>query len=188
MKNNTNTQVIMQRKTRTVIPKESSHVQEVIDLGHKNLWKFSILGFAPMPKEHIRLGDWLVVPAEQDNSEIPDQAMERIQAIFNSGIRPKGFVVVHEAPMLLSPPEINQDQIPQKQWSLKPETSQKVIETLGVGASILGKVVLGTITAAGAIAAAIIPAIFLAGAVLIDPILIVVTEDDCWIEIDRWWV
>ena len=42
MKNNINTQVIMQRKTRTVIPKVSSHVQEVIDLGHKNLWEFAI--------------------------------------------------------------------------------------------------------------------------------------------------
>jgi hypothetical protein len=188
MKNNSNTQVIMQRKTRTVIPKVSPQVQEVMDLGNEKFWKFAVLGYAPMPKEHIRLGDWLVVPAEQDNSEIPDRAMERIQAIFNSGIRPKGFVVVHEAPMLLSPPETIEIQTPHPQWSLNPETTQKVIETLGAGASILGKVVVGTITAVGAIAAAVLPAIFLAGVVLIDPILILVTEDDCWIEIDRWWV
>ena len=188
MNNNTITQVILQKKNQSLVLQESPHVQEVMDIGHENFWQFSILGYAPMPKEHIRLGDWLVVPAEQDNSEIPDRAMERIQTLFNSGIRPKGFVVVHESPMLLAPPETVQDQTPQPQWKLNPETSQKVIETLGAGASNLGKVALGAMTAVGAIAAAIIPAIFLAGAVLIDPILIVVTEDDCWIEIDRWWV
>jgi hypothetical protein len=36
------------------------------------------------------------------------------------------------------------------------------------------------------VAAIAIPAALLAGAVMIDPILIAVMEDDTWIEIDRW--
>ena len=124
---NRNSQAILQKKNQSIAPQVSPHVQEVMDIGHENFWQFAILGYAPMPKEHIRLGDWLVVPAEQDNSEIPDRAMERVQTLFNSGIRPKGFVVVHEAPMLLAPPEIIREQTFQPQWKLSQETSQKVI-------------------------------------------------------------
>jgi hypothetical protein len=31
------------------------------------------------------------------------------------------------------------------------------------------------------------PALLVVGAVVVDPILVAVTEDGYWVEIDRWW-
>lgn len=169
-------------------PVESRRVQEVIEVGRHELWDFTVIGQAPMPEESMRLGDWLVIPAHQDSTEIPDRALARVQALFNAGVRPKGFVLVHEAPMLLSAPQSDQGQSLKPQWSLDPEITQKMLDGLGVGATVAGNIMAGALKAALAVGAVLIPAVFLAGAVLIDPILIAVTEDDYWIEIDRWWV
>lgn len=188
MNTNTQTKTIVQAKSTALKPKTSPRVQELMTVGQRELWDFAVLGQAPMPEEPVRLGDWLIIPAQQDSSEIPDRALARVQAIFAAGIRPKGFVLVHEAPMLLPPPETAQVQTPQPQWALDPQTTQKVIDTLSFGVSSLAKVMAGAMTVALAIGAVVVPAFFLAGLALIDPILIVVTEDDYWVEIDRWWV
>ena len=41
------------------------------------------------------------LPAQLDSTHIPARALERVQAIYAVGLRPQGFVVVHEAPPLL---------------------------------------------------------------------------------------
>ena len=181
-----NTNSIIQVETLVVQPETSHRVGELMTLGQNQLWNFAVLGRAPMPEEAVRLGDWLVVPAHQDTTEIPDRAMRRVQAIFNAGIRPKGFVMVHEAPMLL-PATVTKSEQPQTQWKLDPQTTKKIIDTLGVGVGVLGKVAAGALTAAVSIGSMILPAFLFMGAALLDPILIAVTEDDYWIEIDRWW-
>ena len=48
---------------------------------------------------------------------------------------------------------------------------------------LMGTVALLAVMAGAALA---LPAVLVAGAVALDPILIAVTEDDIWIEIDRW--
>jgi len=162
----------------------SPRVSELMSLGSGESWDFAVLGQAPMPTRPVRLKDWLIVPAEQDSSDIPVETLARIGTIFAAGIRPKGFVLVHEAPMLLPSPEGAQAQAPGAQWMLDPQTTQKAIETFSLGTITLAKVMAGAV----AFVAALIPAAFLTGAALIDPILIAVTEDDYWVEIDRWWV
>ena len=67
---------------------------------------------------------------------------------------------------------------------LDPQSTQKAIETLSLGVTTLAQVMAGAV----AFVSALIPTAFLTGAALIDPILIAVTEDDYWVEIDRWWV
>ena len=110
---------------------------------------------------------------------MPTRALERVRSIFASGLRPKGFVIVHEAPMLLPAPE--EDDEPQiAPTPFFPAPTEPLIpglvSVLAVGAAVLT-----------AVASLILPAALLVGAFLVDPILIAVTEDDDWIEIDRWW-
>ena len=174
-----------------IIPQIGLEAQQMLTLGHQRGWDFAVLGQAPMPQEAVRLGEWLVVPAQEDTSPVPTRALERVQAIFAAGLRPKGFVVVHEAPMLLpapaqteteTPPSIS---VPELSPALK--VAGNVLGTVGKAAAIAtGLAVLATATVAlGAVLA--IPAALAAGALALDPLLIAVTEDDVWIEIDRWW-
>ncbi len=152
--------------------------QGLLALGQQRNWNFNILGQAPLPRQPIHLQDWLIVPAHQDSSHIPARALERIQAIFEVGLRPKGFVIVHEAPKLLPAPEVIKHKptaMPTKSPGIKPWI-----------AGLLGTVAIA-IPVAAAVASMIVPATLAVGAVLVDPILVAVTEDDTWIEIDRWW-
>jgi len=156
----------------------STESQGLLTLGRQRNWDLNILGQAPLPRQPIHLQDWLIVPAHQDSSHIPARALERIQAIFAMGLRPKGFVIVHEAPKLLPAPEV-----------VEPEIAIAPSITFGFKPLITG--LLGAMAVAipvtAAVASMIVPATLAVGAVLIDPILVAVTEDDTWIEIDRWW-
>ena len=147
-------------------------------LGRERKWDFNILGQAPLPRQPIHLREWLIVPADQDESHIPARALERIQAIYAVGLRPQGFVIVHEAPKLLpAPKKVDRESValPSTSPVLKPWITG-VLGTLAVAVPL-----------AAAVASMLVPATLAVGAILLDPILVAVTEDDTWIEIDRWW-
>lgn len=154
--------------------------RRLLELGQQRGWQFILLGQAPLPERPVRLGYWLIVPAMEDSSEIPDRAMKRIQAIFAAGLRPKGFVLVHEAPKLLPGSISDQDQ----KFKLPLPDKEQLAGILGVAVSAIAVIStlivssLATLTAGTGL---------LAAAVLLDPILVAVTEDDLWVEIDRWW-
>lgn len=151
-------------------------VQQFINLARSNVWDISILGKAPMPTEPKRLHDWLIVPADQDTTPIPPQAMNRMRAIKKSGIKIKGFVIVHEAPMLLPAPKIEEKPFLETiDWG-------EVRRTMGEG---LIEIVKVTGTILGGLAKGVLGTIFI-GLALLDPICIVVLEDDTWIELYRW--
>jgi hypothetical protein len=175
-----------------VAPRVSPQTQQLVTLGREQGWNCAVLGQAPIPNEPVRLGDWLIVPAHQDSSPVPVRAIGRVQAIFAAGLRPKGFVVVHEAPMLLPAPV--QDQPNTLRLSVLPDqfkSGLKVVGTvLGVLATFLVAATGLVLLAVAAVSLAVIlavPVALMVGAAVIDPILVVVTEDGYWIEIDRWW-
>jgi hypothetical protein len=169
----------------------SPDARNLMTLGREYGWNFTVLGQAPLPSDPVRFEDWVIVPAHQDSSPVPERAFERVQTIFAAGLRPKGFVIVHEAPKLL-PASLDS----------KPDTLQmslispKLKSTLKLAGGALGTVgvMLVTITGLAVLAMAVLfvaamllaPAMLVMGATMVDPILIAVTEDGCWIEIDRW--
>ena len=170
----------------------SPEVRQFVALGHERGWRPTVIGRAPVPREPVRLEDWLIAPVHQDSSPVPDRALRRVQDIFAAGLRPKGFVVVHEAPRLLPAPT------QQKPKPLRmPVLSDQLRSTLklaGAGLGVLGAgLVIVTGVAVLAVAALslaailVVPATLVVGAVVVDPILVAVTEDGYWIEIDRWW-
>ena len=67
-------------------------------------------------------------------------------------------------------------------------TSPRIVESPRRSLKVALSFLAGALTLAVSIGSTVIPAFFLMGAALLDPILITVTEDDYWIEIDRWWV
>jgi hypothetical protein len=151
---------------------------QLLLVGREHGWRFRLLGQAPMIHTHLHVGEWLLIPAEQDTSAVPETTLERISTIYQAGIRPKGFVVVHEAPKLLAAPKVTA--FVEDLETGDTDGSSKVTKMLTEMATSVAKA-----TAAIGVA---LPLALVAGLVLLDPILVAVTEDDYWIEIDRWWV
>jgi len=149
-----------------------SQAQQLLTLGDRMGWQTQVIGRAPMLKEAVRLQDWMLVPAHEDTTAIPARTMHRIRTIFSQGLNPQGFVVVHEAPMQLAAPKPVIEEKPPVEW-------KGVSNAVGAIAKVLGVLLLGSM---------LLPLGLIAGAVMIDPILVVVTEDGYWIEIDRWQV
>jgi hypothetical protein len=171
----------------------SREARGLMELSDENGWNFAVLGLAPLPSEPVRLGDWLIVPAMEDTSPIPDRALARIQAIFAAGLRPKGFVLVHEAPKLLADPSVVEGEVievspipPRLQLAL--EHAQKMAASAAKGLAAVMDVVTAVLGAMAAAAALLLPMVLMAAAAGLDPILVAITEDDVWVEIDRWYV
>lgn len=174
------TQSLVWQEAPAVPALTGSQTQQVLAVGEDYGWPFVVLGQAPLPTAPVRLGEWLIVPAEMDSSPIPERALKRVQAIHAAGLRPKGFVLVHEAPLQLAalkPKPFNVAEFVER-------VSPKVLEVLGKAVGATAVVALY-----GALAAAFIVCpwpFLLIGMVMVDPILIAVTEDGDWVEIDRW--
>lgn len=177
--------------TQQVASIASPNTKKFVELGDQRGWDFFVLGQAPFPNEPARLGDWLIVPAHQDSSLIPPRAYERVQSIYAAGLRPKGFIVVHEAPKLLAPPpQQNQEKI---RFGILQPKHKKILKYIGSALGVIGiataavfGVILLALAAIVIASALLVPAALIATLVVVDPILIAVTEDDYWIEIDRW--
>ena len=169
----------------------STETKQLLSIGDQHGWNFQVLGQAPFPETTIRIGDWLLSPAETDSSLVPDRTLTRIQAIFAAGIRPQGFVVAHEAPKLLSSPAIGKakksGRIP---ISFPHTTFLPSIDTATVVLGFIAKVIKGIASAIVSFLSFAVPLLLTStlfmGAVLIDPILVAVTDDGTWIEVDRW--
>lgn len=123
---------------------------------------------------------------------MPTRAMERVQSVFAAGIRPKGFVVVHEAPKLLSAPASDGRRMPR--MSAVSDATKSALRMSGLALAGLATslvVVSGALLIGLAIfllaAAVLVPAFLVVGVAILDPILVAVTEDGLWIEIDRWY-
>jgi len=149
---------------------------KLVQFGQRRGWDVAVLGQAPMLAEPIRLKDWLLVPAQEDTSRLPYRAYNRIQTLFVAGIRPQGFVVVHEAPRQLP------SGIPTQQPPLYMPMQSDLLPAL----SAFGKVAASVLTAAAAVTGMALMSSMFVGLALLDPVLIAVTNENYWVEIDRW--
>lgn len=178
-------------KTHTVFNqtkiKIGNKAQDLVAFGRSQGWDVPVLGHAPLPSTHVLINGWMIVPAHLDNTLLPTRAQNRMDAIFAAGIRPKGWLVVHEAPKQL-PAHIEERNVPTPNTRLSPKTWQQARLALKTVGAVLGGLAVATGTIALAVAAmvAFLPVVLIAGAILIDPILVAVTEDGYWVEIDRW--
>lgn len=177
----------------------SRQASELMEVGDEHAWPFRVLGRAPMFEKEIYTGNWWIVPAHLDNSRIPPEVWPRVQqriaTILGAGIRPKGFVIAHEVPKMLTAPKTQESPTPWwrrllLQFSMRPLYLGFAAIALVVVGPFLLQLLLALLVklALAAVAILAIPAALLGlGAVAAaDPILVAVTEDNYWIEIDRW--
>lgn len=148
----------------------------LIRYGLSRGWTLAVLGQAPMLEDPVRLEEWLLVPAHEDTSQIPVRALNRVQALFAAGLRPQGFVVVHEAPRALPAGKTVEKPSPLPIGNIEFDAA-----ALNVGKAIGALAAFAT----AATGIALMSGLAL-GAVILDPIFIAVTQDNYWIEIDRW--
>jgi len=153
--------------------------EQLLTLGEEKHWFTQILGQAPMLEEPLRVREWVLMPALMDETPLPDHAMERIHAVYEADIQPQGFVLVHEAPLEIKAPVTD----------LKQKENADLLKKIG-GAALGVGILSGSIVALVGIALLggilLAPIGLLGAAVVLDPILVVVTTDNYWIEIDRW--
>jgi hypothetical protein len=181
---------------------------QLMALGRERGWSFEILGRAPLPTEPVQFGDdWLIVPAEQDTSSVPARALHRVRAVYEAGIRPRGFLIVHEVPKQLPTPAPERpERLPTKTASHRVQLMRNAsgLTPGGVGTALVAAGGTALAIAARVLSASLVaPVLLLAGVfAVIDPILVCVIDDTCestrehteelagppiWVEIDRWW-
>lgn len=150
-------------------------VNQLIEFGKTRGWEFKVLGRAPLPTQEEKLRNWTLIPEEQDNNITPWNAKGKMQAIEKAGLVPRGYVIAHERSQDTPKVEIN-----------KPKEKHEEKQSVGIEEGFTQSVSdffdsaiadIGTFLPLG------IAALF-----LIDPVLIAVTNDYTWVEIDRWWV
>lgn len=177
------------------LPRVSPQAAELMELSERRNFDFQVLGRAPMLIDSIFTGTWWISPVEKDQAApIPERAMERVKAVYDSGIRPKGWVIAHEVPGVLTSGKKEEETAPWwmewKRGMLSLIARPLLLVGIGVSLALIIPIVIGYLIqiAAGVIAALILPLVVLgvAGVALADPVLIAVTEDNYWVEIDRW--
>lgn len=179
-------------KSESQLDSLQPEAQQLLALGELKRWDgVQVLGFAPVPDRPVYLGEWMITPAELDSSPLPERAMSRIQSVYAAGIRPKRWVLVHETPKLLAAPKKPR----RKTWTEVKAHLAEAGEMAKVAAEkaapIAWQVTKVVAVTAGAVAVVcsagtLLMVALAVSAIMADPILIAVTDDDCWIEIDRW--
>src|SRR5687767_2081771 len=91
--------------------------RRIMALGEMRHWDFRVLGVAPVPHTAIYAKEWWLVPLHEDTSTIPARTLERVHALYEVGIRPKAFVIAHEAPKQIAPPKDTPIISPFQYWS-----------------------------------------------------------------------
>jgi len=179
---------------RAVLTKVSPEASAIMEVGDAHSWPFRVLGRAPLAlvDRPVYTGDWWVMKASDDTSALPAHAMERVQAIFHAGARPKDFVIAHEVPKLLKDPSTGTAPVlPWWRTELRKLMARPLL-AMAVGGAIVvvAPLILGLLIKLLLGAALVLGATFgilgLGAVAVADPVLVAVTQDDVWIEIDRW--
>lgn len=175
--------IVRAKSNRTAVTMPvSEQEREIMAVGQSRHWDFRVLGIAPVPEQPIYFNNWWLVPASQDTSVVPARALERIRGIYEAGIHPKAVVIAHEAPREIAAPKGTPTISPFQFWT------RKVGEHSLTGLKVLGAVAAVVIPVAATVLGASLLITFGLLAAMVDPCLIVVTEDDVWVQIDYWMV
>jgi hypothetical protein len=140
-----------------------------------------VLGRSDAPIVPCRVGDWWMEPLNLFTKLSP-RASQRLDAVLALGITPRAVVLFHEIVPIDPPlPAANPFSTHASRWAA------------AVGAALLQAArVLGPLTSRGAAAgvawaARTVRAIRTWFKGMPDPVLVIVTGDGYWVEIDRWY-
>lgn len=158
-------------------------------------WDVSIMGKRDMPLSEIVTPDgYRILPFKDDTSPRPKWVDERVERLPAMGYSLDRLIVIHEPEDAQTESNLPQA-LPQK-FGITAQNAERVKKALlliaGAAAAVVTVSML--ITALVAIAAALMaliipPALFglaLVGLVTVDPVLVLVLEDNTWVQIAAW--
>jgi hypothetical protein len=149
---------------------------------------------AEVPDKPTRVGDWMVYRPTKE--ELPTRAKQRVMEMLEAGIRPVDLVLYHEIkePGFIEArlsPAVKATGSRLATWASQdvPVMTEKAWEvTKKHGPTLLGMVVAGIAVVATLLLVGLAyTALAVVSAIVSDPVLVIVTEDGYWIEIDRWY-
>lgn len=139
----------------------SRDAKRAVELGRKEHWRFRVIGQGEVPMEPSYRDHWWFQVITD-----PTHGKDRLEALRRAGVRFKGIVLAHEAPLLLSAPKEPDSKINPSIPAYQSSTDGLVLG-LAMGLVLLARVVFQ--------------------AILSDPALIVVLEDGTWLEVATWY-
>jgi len=153
----------------------SKKTVQVLDLGRKNHFSFRVLEDEGMVDSPLYKDGWWYSPTDLSESTIPATALKRVNMIQKTGVPVQGFILAHEAPLLLAAPKKKPVELP----------VDEIAKIVSLGGKIVLGTALATLVAAMAAPLAMI-GLALVGLALVDPALIVVLSDGTRIEVCSW--
>jgi len=139
-----------------------------------------ILGQSMVPAFPQLVGNWWLEPLGP-STILPERARRRLQAVLTAGVIPRAVVVFHELPAT-----------PPARFSAARRRGVQLARALPPLAMAVERSALRLLPVLGWLLIAGIRALLsgltavVAALVLVDPCLVVVTEDGWWLEVDRW--
>lgn len=168
--------------------------QTVLEIGKRHGCTFLVHPFTGTITEPKAAIGWVYVPLEQDNTPIPEEGYRRLKILRSEGVRASQVLIGHEIPV----PEATNERPARRPW-IKPLVVAGIVgvATLGVvaaGALAVSALAAPAAVAAPAVAPVAVPSVaslgavgLLAGAVLVDPSLVIVCQgSEQWVQIFSW--
>ena len=153
----------------------SRYATEALTIARKRGMTMKVVGQGDVPLEPFYGDEWWFEPVTPE-STIPPEGLRRLDALIKGGVPIKGLVIAHEAPRLLSaPPKAPETDLQGRKKAKTGEALQ--IDWLGV-LGVLGAVLTSIFLVFGYV---------FTTAISLDPALIVVLEDDTWLEAMTWY-
>lgn len=166
--------------------------KSVIELGKRHGDTFVELPFSGTLGESYMTDKWLYVPYEQDRITIPPEGVGRLYYLLQEDVRVSQVIIGHEVDIEEAASQAQGSD--EGRWRLTP------LAAVGIAAGVvLGAVVIGALTAPAVVPAATAAAVavpsmttlgtigLLSGALLLDPVVILVLEDTGqWVQVYSW--
>ena len=174
----------------------SRHLATIEQVSRALDFPIRIVGHSQAPIVPQRVGAWWL-ELYQPGTALPSRARQRLEAVLAAGVQPKAIVVFHEIPTADPVAQRPLSVTGQKAIALARWAQQEAPVALSRGATVARRYAPVVGRAAGKIAlitaqvlgVAALTTLVIAGQILsavVDPCLVVVTEDGDWVEIDRW--
>jgi hypothetical protein len=181
-----------------LLGRNNPELKQVVELAEKKHWGIRVLGEGSIPETPIFREGWWYEPLSEE-CVIHPLAVQRVQEIYQAGIRPKGFIVAHQTlPILGGPkPKVNVTVVddcwpkfdPQPKVEIRKGKVQTKVQTeclpdLMPALQVIGQVVGVALQVLGVVLMVIVGAL---STISLDPALIMVLEDGTQVEVARWY-
>lgn len=171
--------------------------ETVLKVGDDYRWEFRLMGKGPALSDTWIIPGWQIVAVDTNNpTSYPASTLEKVQAVNKAGVLPKKWLIANEYLHLLSGSATARS--PWQRWRRQlieaTTTPSKTVVQVIYGAVLVAllsliflPILFSLLVVALLVVALVIGAVVVGGAADFDhPVLVAVTDDNFWVEVDRW--